>query len=250
MTSGARDKGKMGARFKIPGTTTATLPPTPKQTDAPMLTTARGPSTKNPTSTPNLGPRGRQAQRQGRPGAADWASQPSSAPADACSVLRRPNPGLSSHFSRPPGRPKGVVTTRGQKRPRRVEGRGERTGPAGSSQRTGSETGSTGPEGQAQVPAASGRSKPQWCGHSAGNSRRHHPFNLGERLLTMLGLNETAGRRLTRAGRRQQTQRGKKVKNKATPAARRGVGLYRAAQAPRTPGPVASQPARLAAEFA
>lgn len=32
-TSGARDKGKkMGARFKIPGTTTATLPPTPKQT--------------------------------------------------------------------------------------------------------------------------------------------------------------------------------------------------------------------------
>lgn len=137
---------KDGSQNQKPGTTTPrSLRRQNNKHSRAHAHASQGTSTKNSTATPNLGPQGWQAQRQGRPRAADWALQPSPAPADA-SPVQRPNPGLGSHLSGPSGRPKGVVTTRGHKRPRPEEGRGRRTGPTGTSRRTGSETGSTGPE--------------------------------------------------------------------------------------------------------
>lgn len=99
------------------------------------------------------------------------------------------------------------MTTRSQKRPRQVEGRVEERGSPAPPEERGLKRVPPGLRaGQAQVPPASGRPKPQQCSNAARNSRRHRPFQLGRRLLTVLGLKETAGRRLTRVGRRQQTR--------------------------------------------
>lgn len=81
----------------------------------------KGTPIKSPTATHALGLQYRQAQRQGRPRAATWPLQLSFAPADACRVQRRPNPGPSSHRE-PPGDAHpasgGLAARRGRGEPR------------------------------------------------------------------------------------------------------------------------------------
>lgn len=112
--------------------------------------------TESPAATP----------AQQRPGAAAWASQPSSAQADALPVRGRTNPGSGSHVLPPAGL--GAHEALGGRAARRglaVEGEGEvgrETRARRQLTRTEPATGSTGPEGrQAQVRPASGRPKPQ-----------------------------------------------------------------------------------------
>lgn len=143
------------------------------------------------------------------------------------------------------------MTTRSQKRPRQVEGRVKERDPLAPPGERGLKRVPPGLRaGQAQVPPASGRPKPQQCSNAARNPRRHLPFQLGRRLLTVLGLKETAGRRLTRVGRRQQTREEKSGEQGHYRGAARRRPLYerRRAEDPEARG--VTEPAGLATEFA
>lgn len=101
-------------------------------------------------------------------------------------------------------------------------------GSARTSESTGPTTGPPGLRGGlAQLTPASGRPKPQRCGHQACYQQHHRPFQLGRPLLTVFCLKETTGQRLTRAGQRLLNQDEGREQGHHSGAARRGVSLYR-----------------------
>lgn len=108
-TPETREKG-WELESSTPRTITATLPPTPKHEHRPTPTTARGRSPRQaPPPCPLWVPKAGRLDPKRGPGPAAWALQPSSAPADARRRRGGPTPGSARSFSHPPRRPSGVL---------------------------------------------------------------------------------------------------------------------------------------------